>query len=110
MSALSTTSCCLHELRPAAARCPGCRRFFCAECITEHDGRLRCAQCLTAERQADESASSNRDERTVPARRWWATLFQAALAVSLCWVLYYSVARLLMAIPADFHDGTLWEE
>lgn len=28
------------------ARCPECRRFFCRECVTEHDDQLLCASCL----------------------------------------------------------------
>jgi hypothetical protein len=41
---------------------------------------------------------------------WVATAIQALLAIVLCWSIYYSLARLLMLIPTDFHDGTLWEE
>src|SRR6266576_2922250 len=35
-----------HEAREAVCRCPGCARPFCRECVTEHEARLLCAQCL----------------------------------------------------------------
>ena len=37
-----------HEHREAACRCPECRGYFCRECVTEHDGRLLCTNCLAA--------------------------------------------------------------
>src|SRR2546429_9979935 len=35
-----------HALREAAARCPECGHFYCRECITEHEDRVICANCL----------------------------------------------------------------
>lgn len=112
MSALASTTCVIHEERPAAARCPSCERFFCSECITEHDGRLSCASCLAREHSGSEELLSE-GEKISTARRagpWVATAMQALLALVLCWSIYYSLARLLMLIPTNFHDGTLWEE
>ena len=42
---ISQARCGNHAGREAVARCPECRGFFCRECITEHEGRLICAQC-----------------------------------------------------------------
>ena len=112
MSQLSSSTCVVHVDRPASARCPDCRRFFCGECITEHDGRLSCATCLD---QVFAKASSADSAETHPrasvlrrASPHLVTLIQGVLGLILCWAVYYSLARLLMAIPADFHDGTMW--
>ena len=112
MSGLAATTCVVHDERSAAARCPVCERFFCSECITEHDGRLSCAACLAKERaesgeQAKLQSSPSFPRVFVP---WLVMVIQAVFALLLCWSIYYSLARLLMLIPADFHDGTLWED
>lgn len=46
-TAMHARRCVLHAQREAAARCPGCKRFYCRECITEHDGKVLCSGCLT---------------------------------------------------------------
>lgn len=43
---VSERRCINHAGRAAAGRCPGCRFFYCRECITEHDGRMLCAACV----------------------------------------------------------------
>ena len=107
MTTLASTTCDLHRDRPASARCPSCGRFFCSECITEHDGRLTCARCL----QATWDEASGKDEaRASSLRRGLTVVVQGLLGLALSWGIFYAVARLLMAIPADFHDGTLWQE
>src|SRR5262249_7931310 len=35
-----------HEGREAVCRCPECGRSYCRECVTEHQARLLCADCL----------------------------------------------------------------
>lgn len=111
MSDLASTTCVVHDERPAAARCPSCERFFCSECITEHAGRLSCASCLEKERAESEELPAEASGSVLRnAGPWVATVVQAVVALVLCWSIYYSLARLLMVIPADFHDGTLWEE
>lgn len=103
---IDKTICLIHPHRAAAARCPQCWRFFCGECITEHDGRLTCAQCLRSE-------AEDGDGKEVKSGRlrldWISPLFQLVLAIVVVWVIYYLMARFLMLIPASFHDGTVWE-
>lgn len=41
--------CQFHPEREAVARCPRCGRHFCAECVTEQAGVMRCGPCLSAE-------------------------------------------------------------
>ncbi len=102
-SPLAKSQCTIHPERAATARCPSCRRFFCGECVTEHDGRLVCSACLAAGSEA----------RRTPARK--ASVFHPAawiqwgLALGIVWVLFYFFARFLGDIPDAFHDGTIWE-
>jgi len=46
MTTLAQERCFRHDLREAAGRCPSCRRYYCRECLTEHDHRLLCVACL----------------------------------------------------------------
>lgn len=100
---LARTTCLMHASRPAAARCPSCGAFYCAECITEHEGRLTCARCLAAG-QATPGESSGRRIR-LPIF----PLLQFTVGLVLVWLLYLAFAKVLLSIPADFHDGTVWK-
>ncbi len=102
--AISKTICLIHPNRAAAARCPECRRFFCGECITEHDGRLTCAQCLR-----DEESGKSGDKGQSRLARIIAPVLQFGVGIVLVWMLFYFIARFLMLVPATFHDGTVWE-
>ena len=99
-SALAHQRCFNHATREAAARCPECRRFFCRECVTEHDEKLLCAACL---RRLAHSP--------LTARRWFAGLGRVAACVSglfLAWLFFYSLGQALLALPSSFHEGTIW--
>ncbi len=88
-----------HARREAAAQCLECGRFFCRECITEHEGRITCALCLeTRLAPAEQSAS----RLALPFEG-----LQLAAGIALTWLLVYGLGRALAAIPAAFHDGTL---
>jgi hypothetical protein len=100
---LAKSICAIHPERPAIARCPSCRRFFCGECVTEHGGRLVCAACLAA------AAGERRASRGLLARLHPAPLLQFLAALALVWLSFYLVARFLGDIPDTFHDGTIWE-
>jgi hypothetical protein len=98
---IARTICLIHPGRPAEARCPQCKRFFCGECITEHDGRLICAQCLREGRS---------QEREVDKRRsYLLPILQWGVGLLLIWMFFYGCARILMLVPTAFHDGTVWE-
>lgn len=100
--ALSATTCCVHGERPAAARCPSCRRFFCPECITEHEGRLTCASCL-------DSAAPPEGEKKPGIGLFAAPVLQFVIALLVCWLIFHFVAQFLGDISDEFHDGTVWE-
>lgn len=90
-----------HQRREAVARCPACRRFFCRECVTEHDEQVICASCLSK----NVSPSGIRRIR-------WAFLtgpFQLLAGLLIAWLVFYGLGQILVAIPADFHGGS-WTE
>ena len=94
--------CLNHPGREAAVRCPGCRRFFCRECVTEHAERWLCADCLRRGRA--------RLDRRRPARVGWGTIGQAATALLLAWLFFYGVGKALVAVPVSVHEGTFGRE
>lgn len=96
---LSHQRCFNHPMREAVAQCPYCHRFFCRECITEHEGRIICAQCL------ERLVASEQQSRSLIALPLQAIQFVAGILI--LWLFAYGLGRALTAIPAAFHDGTL---
>lgn len=99
MTEITRQRCFNHLGREAVARCPECQRFFCRECITEHDDRVMCAACLKATAAA--AAKTHH----------YAELFlltRCALGFLALWLLFFTIGRMLLMIPTSFHDGTLW--
>ncbi len=103
MASISTdTSCTIHADRRSTARCPSCRKFYCRECITEHEGKLTCATCL----------SLSLEERAKPKqrRRWnLVPVIQVIIALMVSWAVFYLFAATIRDVPDEFHDGTIWE-
>jgi hypothetical protein len=89
-----------HALREAAARCPECGRFFCRECITEHDDRVICSACLKKLVRAPVARR--------PAFARLVRLAQCAAALVLTWFFFFAIGEMLLKIPTSFHEGTLW--
>ncbi|KAF0178356.1 MAG: rhomboid family protein [Limisphaerales bacterium] len=101
MADLTQHRCLNHTAREAVARCPSCTQFFCRECITEHDGVIICAGCL-------------RKQAAAPAARRakWNLIGRAGLAALgflACWLWFYAAGQILLALPSDFHEGTMWK-
>ena len=99
MNVLSRQRCANHIGREAVARCPSCARFFCRECVTEHEERLLCASCLgkltAQEKPARYSGAGN-----------VVLLFCAFFCA---WLFFYWMGELLLLLPASFHEGTFWK-
>jgi hypothetical protein len=91
-----------HLGREAAARCPGCQRFYCRECITEHEDRVLCAKCV----RDLATGSSTRGNRFGVVCR----IAQLAGATLVAWLFFYWVGQTLLSIDPSFHEGTLWKE
>jgi hypothetical protein len=94
VSAPLVLSCFLHPEREAAARCPACRRAFCRECVTEHEGRVLCAPCLSA--AASPAAAP---------RRRLAGPLAAAAGLLAAWLFFFLLGRLLVALPSPVGEG-----
>ena len=101
MQNLSQQRCFNHGGREAVARCPECRRFYCRECVTEHDGRLICAGCL-------------KKLAAVPVLQKKFVLATARASVCICgffiaWFFFYLISEMLLSMPSSFHEGTVWQ-
>ena len=95
--------CVIHPHREAAARCSSCSGFFCRECVTEHDLRMLCARCLRDHSAAtDKPRHRNRILAALPVS------IQLLAGAFILWLTFYLLGRCLVAIPSDFHEGTLW--
>ncbi len=91
-----------HAGREAAAVCLSCRRYYCRECVTEHQGRVTCATCLAAMTETKNKGSSIVGSLA----RMGALVF----SVLFLWFFFYMVGEGLMALPTSFHEGTMWQE
>lgn len=89
-----------HEGREAVARCPSCGRFFCRECVTEHEGRILCAPCL---------ARNGRERVRPPRRRWMRPVFTALAGFVALWFVFQCAGQLLLSLPSEFHEGVIWQ-
>src|SRR6266487_2083681 len=101
MHNLAQQRCFNHAAREAAARCPECKRFFCRECITEHEDRVVCAACLKKLAKAPFTK-----------RRAVAGLMrfvQCVLGVLLAWFFFFLLGETLARLPDSFHENALWQ-
>lgn len=89
-----------HANREAAARCPKCRRFFCRECVTEHAGRVICADCLSM------IAGGSDSKRWSPAGL--VPYLAAIVGVLVAWMAYYYMGQIFLSMPHEFHEGGMW--
>jgi len=95
LPALAHQRCFEHAQREASSRCPRCKRYFCRECVVEHQGRITCTSCLK-ELAAKPDGRGKR-----------ASVLFAMLGFLLAWFVFYGLGRLLLLIPAKFHEGVI---
>ena len=101
-SPLAQARCFKHVSREAVAKCPECGRFYCRECVTEHDGRVVCRSCL------DELLA----EEPTTAPGWLKALGEWALASAGGLIVvygFYLLGRILLRIPSQFHSGAFFD-
>src|SRR5277367_645482 len=92
--------CVNHPQREASARCPECGKFYCRECISEHDDRILCASCLAR-------IVIKKDAGT-PMWTWAPQVGLALLAVATVYFIFLLVGNFLLSFPSDFHDKGGW--
>lgn len=94
--ALARQRCWSHAGREAVSRCPECRRFYCRECVTEHDGRLLCVQCLGAKTAA----------KAGPVGTRWALWAAAALlGLVAAYAVFHTAGWMVEQIPPAWARG-----
>ena len=101
MRTLADQRCFNHAQREAVARCPSCGKYFCRECITEHEDRIICAACL-----------GKLARGSLLRRRGFAGLIRAGqcvLGLLAAWFFFYLLGESLLSLPSAFHEGTLWK-
>ena len=101
MQDITQQRCLNHMLREAVARCPECSRFFCRECNTEHEDKVLCASCLR-KRQNPPPKKNQRYQ-------WVLRMGYFISGMILLYVIFYYVAQILVALPTDFHEGSIWQ-
>lgn len=101
MAQLSRQRCLSHPEREAVARCPECEQYHCRECVIEHEGRMLCAGCLSKE-GAEET---KKRFHLAPIGR----LAAAAFGFFIIWSLFHFAGSMLIRIPDEFHDGTVFD-
>jgi len=92
--------CFVHGNREAAARCPVCGRYYCRECVTEHESRVLCAACIE-KLLADSKKTQPRLSAAKP-------LLQFLAALLVLWMSFYLLGYAQSRIPASTHELTLW--
>ena len=100
MPSLTHQRCFNHATRESVARCPSCGRFYCRECVTEHEDRVICAACLKL------LARVPLLQRPVLVRLLHVA--QCFAGGMLLWLLFYLIGGGIAALPDSFHKGTLW--
>ena len=101
MENLSLQKCYHHSQREAVARCPECGRFFCRECITEHEDRVLCTSCLNVHQ------SITRIHKLKFGT--FIRMGQFLTGLFILWMFFYYLGQALLSIPSDFHEGTIWQ-
>ncbi len=101
MENLAAQRCFNHALREAVARCPQCHRYFCRECVTEHDDRVICAACL-----AKLARTTSLPRRTFAG---FVHAVECLLAIVAAWFFFYLIGESLLKLPTSFHEGTVWQ-
>src|SRR5687768_13032851 len=101
MQTLSQQHCLHHFTREAAARCPECKQFFCRECIAEHDDRVICAGCLRKLHQPVQERKYS--------FAFVGSLIFCFIGIFTAWLFFYWVGEILISIPAEVHEGTVWQ-
>ena len=95
-TALARQRCWTHAQREAVSRCPECRRFYCRECVTEHDGRLLCVRCLSSRPVAGAGREGT---------RWALWMLAALLGLMAAFVHFYTVGYVLQQLPPAWGRG-----
>ncbi len=90
--------CLVHADREAVVRCPSCGNYFCRECITEHEQKFLCSNCLRRVTTLVEPAERNAN--------WLMTIVKMMVGIAVAWLFFYIIGKSLVLFPPNVHDGT----
>ncbi len=96
---IAAQRCFTHNERGASGRCPACTRFYCRECLTEHEGRVLCTRCLQA-------LSKPEAVKSLSFLRGITRGVVGLSGVALAGAFFYLAGLLMARLPASFHDGS----
>ncbi|GMW03907.1 MAG: hypothetical protein AMXMBFR84_50410 [Candidatus Hydrogenedentota bacterium] len=99
MSHLHQQRCFNHALREAAAKCRECGRFYCRECVTEHENRLVCSACLA--RSVSAKVSTRHRLRIA------LQIMNSVAILLLLWFGFFLLGNGLLQVPSTFHETLL---
>jgi hypothetical protein len=102
MESINRQRCFHHSGREAVARCPECTRFFCRECVAEYEDRVLCSSCLKKISAPVVKRSHN--------FKFIGRVLPLCFGLVVGWLFFYFVGKILITIPAQFHDGKIWEQ
>ena len=103
---LAGQRCLRHPEREAVARCPECRRAYCRECVTEHDGRMLCAACIARLATPARAGDARRGALAQAAARVLRGAGRAgrfAAGVLAAWLFFHALGETLAMFPAETH-------
>ncbi|MFC1498482.1 rhomboid family protein [Verrucomicrobiota bacterium] len=100
MNNIAHQKCFNHLRREAVAMCPECRKFFCRECVTEHNSKVICAPCL---KKINLPKTKKRSFRVL------GLIVRCAAGIMVLWLAFYYMGQILLTLPDSFHEGTLWK-
>ena len=99
---LSRQQCVLHPDRGAVARCPVCKRYYCHECITEHDGQVLCRHCLLQQVDDADNETTFMDRHGALVQLVSRPLL-ALGGLLLLWLIFTLIGSMLMRFPNNFY-------
>lgn len=102
MSEIVHQRCFNHAGREAVARCPECRRYYCRECVSEHEGRVLCAACL-----AENAGPAEKTRRRLPVALVVKTAAMLVVIIGL-YAAFWSLGRAILETPDGFHNGAVF--
>jgi hypothetical protein len=91
-----------HLKREAVSLCLECTRYFCRECVTEHDNRVICASCIRKLSTKSEKKRLNLEGLK--------RLALSVFGVFTLWLFFYILGFTLVSVAEPFHEDVLWEE
>ncbi|MDP7397495.1 MAG: rhomboid family protein [Lentisphaeria bacterium] len=88
-----------HAGRKVVAHCRHCTQALCRECVTEHNNRMLCENCLRGVSQPVAAESKRRNA---------AIAAVAAAGCLLLWLFFLATGQILAHAPSVFHRFVPW--